>query len=212
MSSAGLDVMAKRLTGQEGFTLVELMVVIVILGILVAIAIPNLVGASDRARVATVRANVHNLQQLIERCQIDMGTYPVYMQDFTRAQDNRDNLYKIVNPFYRGSGTPGVPAGYTDNFSYLLGAALDTATASRIVVSDTTMSGFQFVRDNGATQARYFGAVYYFAKGPGTQWAGNSTWDPNEPRKVVTGYALFAVDGAGKTVRGTFTTQGEAVP
>ncbi|MEZ0369334.1 MAG: type II secretion system protein [Candidatus Sericytochromatia bacterium] len=202
----------KHFLAQKGFTLIELMVVIVIIGILVAIALPNFIGASDRARISSIRSNLHTLQQLIEQCQIDSGSYPVYIQDLVTAQDSRDKLLKLENPYYQGTGSQGVPNGYTDNFSYLVGGTLDTTTGSRIVVNDTTMNGFRFVRDNGATQARYFGAIYYFAKGLGNAWAGSSTWDPTAAKTMVTGYGLFALDGSGRTIKGTWQSQGESIP
>jgi prepilin-type N-terminal cleavage/methylation domain-containing protein len=46
---------------QSGFTLVELMVVIIILGILVAIAMPQFAAAQDRARIAALKSNAHVL-------------------------------------------------------------------------------------------------------------------------------------------------------
>ena len=62
---------------QEGFTLIELMVVIVIIGILVAIALPNFIGATDRAKVANVKSNAHTIQTMLESYGVDFGgKYP----------------------------------------------------------------------------------------------------------------------------------------
>lgn len=57
-----------RLNGPDraGFTLIELMIVVVIVGLLASIAIPNFLSTQDRAREAKVRHNAHSLQLAAE--------------------------------------------------------------------------------------------------------------------------------------------------
>jgi prepilin-type N-terminal cleavage/methylation domain-containing protein len=57
----------------RGFTLIELMVVIAMLGVLVAIAIPNFIGLQDRAKEGSLKANMHTFQMASEDYGVQHG-------------------------------------------------------------------------------------------------------------------------------------------
>ncbi len=63
----------------RGFTLVEMLVVITIIGILAAIAIPNMTKARNKAKESEVKAALHVIQEAIERYNTDEGEYPAYL-------------------------------------------------------------------------------------------------------------------------------------
>jgi len=90
---------------KKGFTLIELMVVVVIIGILAAIAIPNFVKVIDRAKVASLKSNMHTLQTTIEALSIDhMGRYPNSGVDQVAIKDELPSNFK--NP-YDGTDVDG---------------------------------------------------------------------------------------------------------
>ena len=63
-------------SGQGGFTLIEIMVVVVIIGVLIGLVAPNIVGNVDEARVTAAKADISALVDALARYRIDNHTYP----------------------------------------------------------------------------------------------------------------------------------------
>lgn len=72
---------------QRGFTLVELMVVIVIIGLLATVVMINVMPSQDRAMVEKARADIATLEQALETYRLEMLSYP----------DTRQGLDALVN-------------------------------------------------------------------------------------------------------------------
>lgn len=64
----------------KGFTLIELMVVIVILGILAAIIAPRIIGRTDEARVTEAKIQIKNFETALKLYKLDNGSYPATEQ------------------------------------------------------------------------------------------------------------------------------------
>jgi general secretion pathway protein G len=63
-------------TAQRGFTLIELMVVLVIIGVLAALIVPNVIERADDARVTAARTDINNLMQALKLYRLDNQRYP----------------------------------------------------------------------------------------------------------------------------------------
>jgi len=66
----------KRYRRSRGFTLIELMVVLVIIGVLGALIVPKLIDRADDARVTAARTDVNNLMQALKLYKLDNLRYP----------------------------------------------------------------------------------------------------------------------------------------
>lgn len=64
----------------RGFTLIEIMVVIVILGILAAIIAPRIIGRTDEAKVTETKVQIRNLETALRMYKLDNGVYPATEQ------------------------------------------------------------------------------------------------------------------------------------
>jgi len=69
-----------RHTAQRGFTLIELMVVLVIIGVLAALIVPNVLDRADDARATAARTDVTNLTQALKLYKLDNLRYPTAEQ------------------------------------------------------------------------------------------------------------------------------------
>ena len=73
----------KKDTRARGFTLIELMVVVVILGLLASIIVPNVIGRTDDAKIIKVKQDVTALENAMEMYRLDNGFYPTTDQGLT---------------------------------------------------------------------------------------------------------------------------------
>ena len=133
----------RPLPGQLGFTLIEIMVVVVIIGILAALVGPRLFGQVDRARIEAAKAEISTIENALKFYRLDNYAYPTTEQGIealvTKPNDPNiknypaggylermpsdpwGNPYLYLNPGNQGEidvytlGADGAPGGEENN-------------------------------------------------------------------------------------------------
>lgn len=127
----------RRSTG-EGFTLIEVMIVLVILGVLAALIVPKIMGRPDEARVVAAKQDIATIAQALKLYKLDNRRYPSVEQGLEALvkrptveplppnwksylerlpQDPWGNPYQYLNPGIHGEvdvlsyGADGKPGG-----------------------------------------------------------------------------------------------------
>jgi general secretion pathway protein G len=119
--------LAARSRLARGFTLIEIMVVITILGVLAALIVPRVVGRTDDAKIAAAKQDIASIMQALKLYRLDNGRYPTtdqgllaliakptaepvpsnwkqggYIERSTVPTDPWGEPYKYLNPGIRG--------------------------------------------------------------------------------------------------------------
>lgn len=67
---------------EEGFTLVEIMLVVIIIGVLAAMVVPRFAGRTQQAKIARAKADIASIGVALDLYELDLGKYPGSSEEF----------------------------------------------------------------------------------------------------------------------------------
>lgn len=137
-----------------GFTLLEMIVVLVIIGLIMGLIGPRLFGQADKAKVQTAQTQVHMLKGALETMRLDIGRFPTQEEGLallvTRPTEAR-LASRWAGPYLDG-GVPEDPWGYP--YQYAPKAAGDQPITLYSTGADGKPGGTEFDADVGYVPAQ----------------------------------------------------------
>ncbi len=162
----------------RGFTLIELLIVVAIIAILAAIAVPNFLEAQTRSKVSRVRSDHRSLATAIETYYIDNNTYPASTRTIDETAD-RDVLQGVASGDY--SSTFRIRVG-TEQMSTLTTPVAYITSNFPDPFADTRGLGFRYWTEGRGWILGSFGPDVDQIAGGDLGWADTTLDDgPNVP-------------------------------
>lgn len=130
----------KKRNGRQGFTLVELVVVVLIMGILAAVALPRMSANTTAAKTNAAKQSLATIRDAIELYKAENGTYPA----------NPATLPTVLKPFLKGPFPPAPIGGNAGNADVAVGTDPAAVIAGSAGWAYTASTGDFYLNDEAS--------------------------------------------------------------
>ena len=139
-------------SGKRGFTIVELLIVIVVIGILAALVVVAFNGLQGRAKYNKINAELVSMRNMIELYKAENGTYPPTAGTFRYQRIDGNNFIPGIVPTYAGqlprvTDTP-FGSNTNDTYIYTSNAAATGYVVQRLYQTPVPAAEWAFVPDS----------------------------------------------------------------
>ena len=107
-----LSRLSVRRTSEDGYTLMELLVVLAILGFLAAMVTPQVLKYLDRSRIGTAKTEVANISSALELYKLDVGRYPTTQEGLVALQKAPSGIDSWNGPYVKKQSIINDPWGH----------------------------------------------------------------------------------------------------
>ena len=171
--------------GESGFTLIELLIVVAIIAILAAIAVPNFLEAQTRSKVSRVKADIRSLGTAVEAYAVDNNKYPL----------SPHPLYGDPAGGPSGIFRDGAPGSITTPIAYITSSKLvdpfaADAQSGGLPWDEVVFTWNNFTDENTSgfypdAYKEYYGSYRIGSIGPDRNWYNNNTRTFNDDNTIV---------------------------
>jgi general secretion pathway protein G len=107
-----LQIQRRHPQPQRAFTLIELLLVLVILGILAAIVVPKFSGRTEQARVTAAHSQIATFGTALDAFEVDTGHYPKGKNGLLELIQQPRDAQNWKGPYLKGDNIPNDPWGH----------------------------------------------------------------------------------------------------